>query len=125
MADSSDGAGGAKVALSPEEIAEVKKNWEEQQRRKKEKEAAKEKDKGDKEEGKDSESKDANKKKKDILDTLLIAPTPSPPTAKHQRFTLHRDVFALRLAEHRKRRQAAQAKSLAPKLPSAPQGGLS
>ena len=48
------------------------------------------------------------------------AASPAPPAPTHQRYTLHRDIFALRLAEHRRRRQAAQAKELAPRLPGAP-----
>jgi hypothetical protein len=129
VGESSDGVGGArKLALSPEEIAKVKKEWEDQQARKKEREATKEKENDkdkdkeektksdkDKEEGKDSDEKSTN--------TASTTPPP-PPTPTHRRFTLHRDMFALRLSEHRKRRQAAQAKSLAPKLPSAPQGGF-
>lgn len=123
VGESSDGA--KKPVLSPEEIAEVKKKWEEQQTRKKEREAAKEKeDKGDKEEVKGSESKDANKKNTNMPGTLPTT-APPPPKPTHQRFTLHRDMFTLRLSEHRKRKQAAQAKKLAPRLPAAPHGGLS
>jgi len=127
---SSDGVGGArKLALSPEEIAKVKKEWEDQQARKKEREATKEKEKDKEKEEKTKSDKDKEERKEgkdsDEKSTNTASTTPPPPpTPTHQRFTLHRDMFALRLSEHRKRRQAAQAKSLAPKLPSAPQGGF-
>jgi len=122
---SSDSGLVGKAVLSPEEIAKVKKEWEDQQARKKEKEAAKGKDKDDKEKSDrdEEEGKNSDKKNTNIPGTLSPTPPP-PPTPTHQRFTLHRDMFALRLSEHRKRRQAAQAKSLAPKLPTAPQGGF-
>jgi hypothetical protein len=48
--EGSDSTGGArKPGLSPEEIAKVKQDWEDLQRRKKEKEEAKKKEKDDKE----------------------------------------------------------------------------
>ena len=82
--------------------------------KKKEKEKeAKDKDKDkdkDKEEGKES-----FKDTKPMSNAPTpVAPTPVARTPTHQRFTLHRDMFALRLSEHRKRRQVAQAKELAP-----------
>ncbi|KAI0332459.1 DUF1742-domain-containing protein [Cubamyces sp. BRFM 1775] len=103
------GAGGAKkLGLSPEEIAKVKEEWEERQKKKTEK--AKEKEK----------EKDKAKDGKDIPGSLSPATPPTPPTPSHQRYTLHRDIFALRLAEHRRRRQTVQAKELVPRLPGAP-----
>lgn len=131
IGESSDGAGGArKLGLSPEEIAKVKKEWEDQQKKKKEKEAAKKKEKEDKEKG--DKDKEDSKEDKDTAKKSPVLPgslspsslTPPPPTPTHQRFSLHRDMFALRLSEHRKRRQAAQAKELAPRFPGAPRGGL-
>ncbi|KZT26999.1 DUF1742-domain-containing protein [Neolentinus lepideus HHB14362 ss-1] len=139
VAETSDGvdAGGAKkMGLSPEEIAKVKAEWEERQRKKQEKtkEKGKEKEK-DTDKGKD-EDKDEDK---DDQQEQKAAPPPSNPkslvsspsssaaaSAKppaipaYQRFTLHRDIFAMRLVEHRKRRQTAQAKEMAPRLPNAP-----
>jgi hypothetical protein len=73
--------------------------------------------------------KEGEKDDKDVKDAKTSkAPgtwSPSPPTPAHQRYTLHRDFFAMRLAEHRKQRQTSQAKALAPRLPGAPRGGLS
>ncbi|RPD66695.1 DUF1742-domain-containing protein [Lentinus tigrinus ALCF2SS1-7] len=117
------GAGGAKkMGLSPEEIAKVKAEWEERQKKKTEK--AKEKEK-DKDKGKEGDGKDAkDDEKKASLPGSFSPPSatasPAPAKPTHQRYTLHRDIFALRLAEHRRRRQAAQAKELAPRLPGAP-----
>ena len=88
----------------------------------KEKAKAKDKDKPKD----DDDDKDAGKKDKESKGTPKLSPassaatSPAPPTPTHQRYTLHRDIFALRLAEHRRRRQAAQAKELAPRLPGAP-----
>ncbi|TBU31995.1 VPS4-associated protein 1 [Dichomitus squalens] len=118
------GAGGAKkMGLSPEEIAKVKAEYEERQKKKAEK--AKEKEK-DKEKGKDNKEgeKDEGKGEKSSTPGTKSPPSssasPAPATPTHQRYTLHRDIFALRLAEHRRRRQAAQAKELAPRFPGAP-----
>jgi len=133
VGESTDGAEGAqKSGLSPEEIAKVKQEWEDQQKRKKEKEEAKKKEKDDKEkadkekeEGKDTDSKGIEKKTSKVPGGWSPpSATVSSPTPTHQRFTLHRDIFALRLSEHRKRRQVAQAKLLAPRLPGTPQGGF-
>ncbi|KAF4574699.1 VPS4-associated protein 1 [Pleurotus pulmonarius] len=128
VGESGDGAAGArKIGLSAEEIAKVKEEWEERQRLKKEKAKEKEKEKEKKEEGdKDkTEASDDGKEKKSAVAVQLPSPgssTPSVSSAAHPRYTLHRDFFAMRLAEHRKRRQAAQAKELAPRLPGAPKG---
>ena len=121
MGESSDGASGVrKLGLSPEEIEKVKKEWEETQKKKQERETAKKE--------KESEKKDKDKEegKESLKDTKPIAsaPTPVARIPAHQRFVLHRDMFALRLSEHRKRRQAAQAKELAPRFPGAPLGGV-
>lgn len=125
------GAGGAKkLGVSAEEIAQVKEEWEERQKKKREK--AKEKDKeAEKDKDKEQDGKDGKEETKDGKKTTAStskSPSPStpsaPPTPAHQRYTLHRDMFAMRLAEHRRRRQAAQAKELAPRLPSAPRSTL-
>ncbi|KAI0346889.1 DUF1742-domain-containing protein [Trametopsis cervina] len=119
--DGVDAGGARKLGLSSEEIEKAK-----------EKEKEKEAESKDGEKDKDKEKEKAKDSKKDTK-----APTPSPasssaastpgtpPPATHQRYTLHRDIFALRLAEHRKRRQATQAKALAPLLPSAPRSAPS
>lgn len=88
--------------------------------------SADEKDK-DKEKGKEKE-KDASKDEAKNVKAAVPSPSSSslstPGTPAHQKYTLHRDIFALRLAEHRKQRQTAQAKELAPRLPGAPRGSL-
>ncbi|KAF7355048.1 DUF1742-domain-containing protein [Mycena sanguinolenta] len=138
-----DPAAASKPALSQEDIGKVVAEWEERQKRKKEKEKADkekaEKEKADKEKAdKDKDAKAADKDSKDkgkgkdkadndSKDSLKVpgSLSPKPATAPtHERFTLHRDMFSLRQAEHRKRRQAAQAKDLAPRLPGAPRGTL-
>ncbi|KAI0650152.1 VPS4-associated protein 1 [Trametes meyenii] len=115
------GAGGAKMGLSTEEIAKVKSEWEERQKKKAEKakEKEKEKEKDDKEKGAVDKESDSKKVPGSVSppSSTPAAPTPTPT---HQRYTLHRDIFSLRLAEHRRRRQAVQAKELAPRLPGAP-----
>lgn len=115
------GAGGAKkMGLSPDEIAKVKSEWEERHKKKvenaKEKEKEKDKDKGESKEKLDNKDSD----KKSIPGSLSPSASPAPSTPTHQRYTLHRDVFALRLADHRRHRQAAQAKALAPRFPQVP-----
>ncbi|KAI0363553.1 DUF1742-domain-containing protein [Pilatotrama ljubarskyi] len=114
------GAGGAKkMGLTPEEIAKVKAEWEERQKKKAEKAKEKEKEK-DKDKDANDTSDDKDKGSGTETDKKVPGSLPSPSTPTHQRYTLHRDIFALRLAEHRRRRQAAQAKELAPRLPGAP-----
>ena len=119
----------SKSGLTVEEIAQVKADWEEKQKRKAEKE--KEKKEGDK--GK-AEGKDGEKPKEDSSkgETTKVAPSkvtspapaPTPQQPSHEKYALHRDMFALRTAEHRRRRQAAQAKELAPRLPGAPRSAV-
>ncbi|KAJ7233148.1 VPS4-associated protein 1 [Mycena haematopus] len=131
-----DPAAASKPALSQEDIGKVVAEWEDRQKRKKEKEKADkekaDKDKSDKDKDKDAKAA-SDKDSKDIAkdkvenDSLKVPGSLSPKpatTPTHERFTLHRDMFSLRLGEHRKRRQAAQAKDLAPRLPGAPRGTL-
>ncbi|KAH7916677.1 DUF1742-domain-containing protein [Hygrophoropsis aurantiaca] len=122
-----------KPGATPEEIAKVKEEWEERQRRKKEKakEAAekdekaksedKDKDKGAK---KEDEDKDADKKSPSPPGSWSSGQSTPASKPVHERYALHRDIFALRVAEHRKRRHASQAKELAPRLPGAPRSVL-
>ncbi|KAJ7774217.1 VPS4-associated protein 1 [Mycena maculata] len=112
-----------KPAPSQEDIGKVIADWEDRQKRKKEKEdkqkAEKEKEDKEKADAKD----DKGKAKEDSLKVPgSLFPSPKPSTPTHERFTLHRDMFAMRQGEHRKRRQTAQAKDLAPRLPGAPRG---
>ncbi|KAL0949859.1 hypothetical protein HGRIS_009892 [Hohenbuehelia grisea] len=124
--------GGRKLGLSAEEIAKVKEEWEEQQKEKKQRaeekkraEAEKKMDDEKKEqEGKKDNNKNVSKSSKTGSGSSSPATTPTPATPKHERYTLHRDFFAMRLAEHRKRRQAAQTKELAPRLPVVPSGSI-
>ncbi|KAK7061460.1 DUF1742-domain-containing protein [Favolaschia claudopus] len=132
-----DPAAQSKPAVSQEDVGKAVAEWEERQKRKKEKEKA-DKEKAEKEKTeKDKDSKAADNKDKekekvkdadnDSKDSLKIPGSLSPKpssTPTHERFTLHRDIFSLRQTEHRKRRQAAQAKDLAPRLPGAPRGTL-
>jgi len=106
-----------KVAISAEEIAKVKAEWEEKEKKRKEKEKAKEKEK-DKDKGSDD---NAGKEEESKSPKIPATPsTPQPPA--HERYTLHRNFFTMRQDEHRRRRQATQAKELAPRLPAAPRG---
>ncbi|KIJ70471.1 hypothetical protein HYDPIDRAFT_79097 [Hydnomerulius pinastri MD-312] len=130
-----------KIGASLEEIAKVKEEWEEKQRKKKEKEKAereKEKEKGKEGKDTDKEGKEAEDGKKaesgSTQDKKSASPKPpgslssgqsTPARPTHERYILHRDIFALRVADHRRRRQAAQAKDLAPRLPGAPKSTLS
>jgi hypothetical protein len=126
-----------KAGLSAEEIAQVTKEWEERQKRKQQK--AKEREK----EAKAEADKDSNKDKTEEKDGKMkgdgdskdpkvsppsskspsapLSPAPTPPRA---RYALHRDIFAMRQHEHRKRKQTAQAKDLAPRFPTAPTSSL-
>ncbi|KII95896.1 hypothetical protein PLICRDRAFT_99224 [Plicaturopsis crispa FD-325 SS-3] len=127
IGDSGDGvAGTRKLGLSPEEIAKVKEEWEQAQKKKleKEKEKAKNKDKDAETTGANGKDADPKPAKSPTGSLSPAASAPATPPPSHQRFTLHRDMFALRQAEHRKRRQTAQAKELAPRLPGAPRGQL-
>ncbi|KAJ3520309.1 hypothetical protein NM688_g9181 [Phlebia brevispora] len=131
-----DAAGGPKKAeLSPEEIAKVKEEWEERQKRKQEKAKEKEKEEKEKEKDKDGkekddkDSKEASKEKESKKSASKSPPPTSPPsstpaTPSHPKYTLHRDIFSMRVAEHRRRRQTAQAQALAPRLPGAPKAPL-
>ena len=136
------------VGVTEEEIAKVKEEWEEKQQKKLEKER-KEKAK-EKEKEKETEKNQEDETKRGVKDLereaskSLNVPSSLPtPTPIHERYALHRDYFAswvewilnyfpeltsaatkVRLAEHRKRKQAAQARNLAPRLPGAPNGAV-
>jgi hypothetical protein len=115
-----------KIGISVEEIAKLRQEWEEKQRRKKEKEkekADKDKDKtvdqGEKKED-DGKSEKSSKVPGSLPTSGSLSPRPI-----HEKYILHRDIFALRVSEHRRRRQTSQAKDLAPRLPGAPSSSLS
>lgn len=113
-----------KIGISVEEIAKLREEWEEKQRRKKEKEKAdKDKDKTA-DEGEKKEDDGKSEKSSKVPGSLPTSGSLSPrPT--HEKYILHRDIFALRVSEHRRRRQTSQAKDLAPRLPGAPRSSLS
>lgn len=114
------------MGLSSEEIARVKAEYEERQKKRVEKAKEKEKEKEADKDGKADQEKDVKGDRKSSTPATKSPPSSSasplsaPTTPTHQRYTLHRDIFALRIAEHRRRRQATQAKELAPRLPGAP-----
>ena len=122
--------------MSKEEIERIKAEWEAKEARKKEKDKGK--DKG-KEKEKDSKTKSSGKDVGDGAEneegkkgaTKSPSPSGTPTgagsgvaTPTHKRYSLHRDFFAMRQAEHRRRRQTNQMQELAPRLPGAPRGSL-
>lgn len=124
--------------MSKEEIARVKAEWEAKEARKKDKD--KRKDGKAKETDKSGGKKDAEGEgEKKEEDGKKGAKSPSPPgtgglpssppaagsgaaTPTHKRYSLHRDIFSMRQAEHRRKRQTKQMQELAPRLPGAPYG---
>ncbi|KIM45893.1 hypothetical protein M413DRAFT_440945 [Hebeloma cylindrosporum] len=114
------------AAVSAEEIAKVKAEWQEKQKKKQEREQVLEKEKEKEEEDANSKSRQKKEELKvpNPPGSLSVSPSTTPqPT--HDRYILHRDFFAMRQSEHRRRRQATQARELAPRLPGAPNGGVS
>jgi len=109
--------------VSDEEIKKIKEEWEEKQRKKKEKE--KENSEKEKEKEKDAEkdaSKAATTKSPPPPAPIPVPGSAAPAKPAHQKYILHRDVWAMRLGEHKKKRQTAAAKEVAPRLPGAPRG---
>ena len=128
-----------KVVLGEDELKRIKEEWEETQRRKrekeenaaKEKEKEKEKEKGDKgwlgwmaggsnnastsTSGTDTSGTSA---KKTPPAALFASPNSTP--AAHQKFILNRQIFAMRQAELRKKRQVSRVNAVAPRLPGVP-----
>jgi len=106
--------------LSDAEIAKIKEEWEEKQRLKKAKEADQAKDKDAK--GKDEAKEPSSSKASAAAPAAgpATAPATAPTASTHARFALHRQIFAMRQAEHRKRKQAARVRQVAPTLPSVP-----
>ena len=123
-----------KEAMSKEEIARVKAEWEAKEAAKKKKdnkgkaegagEKKKEKDDGDDE--KKNSSGTGDKSPSPPVPGSLSSPAPSgsAATPTHKRYSLHRDFYAMRQAEHRRKRQTKQMHDLAPRLPGAPRGLL-
>jgi hypothetical protein len=121
--------------VSKEEIARVKAEWEAKEARKKGKD--RDKDGKDKETGK-SGGEDAEGEGEMVEGGKKGVKSPSPPvpgglpssagsgaaTPTHKRYSLHRDFFAMRQAEHRRKKQTKQMQELAPRLPGTPHGSL-
>lgn len=112
--------------LSAEEIARVKADWEEKQKRKAEKVKGNETEKEKGDDKNSAKPKDEPSQDKTIkTPPKATSPALTPQQPSHEKYALHRDLFALRTAEHRRRRQTAQAKELAPRLPGAPRSAVS
>ena len=118
--------------MSKEEIARVKAEWEAKEAARKK---AKEKKNGGG--GKDASAGNGEGEKEGGGSGKNGSKSPSPPipggvsspstgagsgaaTPTHKRYSLHRDFYAMRQAEHRRKRQTKQMQELAPRLPGAP-----
>jgi hypothetical protein len=114
--------------VSKEEIARVKAEWEAKEARKKDKD----KDGKAKGGGKDAEGEAGNEEEGGKKGAKSPSPSGSSTAAgsgaatptTHKRYSLHRDFFAMRQAEHRRKRQTKQTQELAPRLPGAPHGSI-
>ena len=119
--------------MSKEEIARVKAEWEAKEARKKDKDKDGQAKGAGKSSGKDaegaSEMEEGGKKgaKSPSVPGGLSSSAASSGTATpttHKRYSLHRDFFAMRQAEHRRKRQTKQTQELVPRLPGAPHGSI-
>jgi hypothetical protein len=122
--------------VSKEEIARVKAEWEAKEARKRAKENGKGGAEGKEREEEEEEAGGDGKKKDDGAKSPSPSTIPggvssSPPsgssaaaTPTHKRYSLHRNFYAMRQAEHRRKRQTKQMQELAPRFPGAPQGSL-
>jgi hypothetical protein len=118
IVDPSPAAPAPKSALNEEELKKIKEEWEERQKKRKEAAVAANKD---------------GETKKDDMRAVIAAENKKPPAQlftspnaepTHQKFTLHRQIFAMRVNALRKKQQASQAKAVAPRLPFVPRGGV-
>lgn len=108
--------------VSDEEIRRIREEWEERQKRAKEKEKAAAGN-GDDNQSKDPATKTPPPKPHPPPPSPIPVPGSSTPTKlTHQRYVLHRDVWSMRLTEHKKKRQATAVKEVAPRLPMTPRG---
>jgi len=118
--------------VSKEEIARIKAEWEAKEARKKEKD--KDKDSKDKSSGKDTGGEAEKEEEGGKKGSKSPSPSGTSPTAAssgsgaatptHKRYSLHRDFFAMRQGEHRRKKQTKQTQELVPRLPGAPHGSL-
>jgi AAA-ATPase Vps4-associated protein 1 len=134
LVDPGAAAAAAKEAASKEEIERIKAEWEAKEARKKGKDKGKDKDKdskaksGGKDAGGEAEMEEGGGKK----GAKSPSPSATSPTAAcsgaatptHKRYSLHRDFFTMRQAEHRRKKQTKQMQELAPRLPGAPRGSI-
>ena len=107
----------AKPAPSEEELKKIKEEWEERQKKKKDAAAAATQDR---ETGKD-DAKPAEMENKRPPAQAFTSPNAEPT---HQKYTLHRQIFAMRVNALKKKQQASQAKAVAPRLPIVPRGAV-
>jgi hypothetical protein len=124
----------AKEAVSKEEIARIKAEWEAKEARRKAKDKDKDKDTKTKSDGKDvggeAEMEEGGKKgAKSPSPSGTTSPTAAgsgsgAATPTHKRYSLHRDFFAMRQAEHRRKKQTKQTQELVPRFPGAPHGSI-
>ena len=108
-----------KPALNEEELKKIKEEWEERQKKKKEAAAAAAANKDG--ETKKDDAKPAAMENKKPPAQLFTSPNAEPT---HQKYTLHRQIFAMRVNALKKKQQASQAKAIAPRLPIVPRGGV-
>ena len=121
-------AAGAKGSVSKEEIARIKAEWEAKEARKKDKDKDSKAKSGGKDAGGEAEMEEGGKKgAKSASPSGGTSPTTAgsgAATPTHKRYSLHRDFFAMRQAEHRRKRQTKQTQELVPRLPGAPHGSI-
>lgn len=114
----SPAAPAVKPALNEEELKKIKEEWEEQQKKRKEAAAAANKNGETKKDDARAGIMTENKKPPA---QLFTSPNAEPT---HQKYTLHRQVFAMRVNALKKKQQASQARAVAPRLPFVPRGGV-
>jgi len=118
IVDPSPTAPAAKSALNEEELKKIKEEWEERQKKRKEAAASANKDGETKKDEMRAVTATENKKPPA---QLFTSPNAEPT---HQKYTLHRQIFAMRVNALKKKQQASQAKAVAPRLPFVPRGGV-
>lgn len=103
----------AGVKLSEDELKKIKDEWEAKEKKRKEKEEASKKT---------TDATTVASTSTSSTSTPVAAPvvTPAAPAPTHQKYTLHRHIFTMRLNDLKKRRQTSQANAIAPRLPVVP-----
>jgi hypothetical protein len=105
-----------KPAPSEEELKKIREEWEERQKKKKYAAATAAANKNE-----ETKKDDAKAEVKKPPAQLFASPNAEPT---HQKYTLHRQIFAMRVNALKKKQQASQAKAVAPRLPIVPRGGV-